>query len=596
MSDGPETEVTLKSPIDWSKINPADLETDPKLRQLKQEAMQAQLDYAQSLENRYRNPNWFKVAAGFGKPQLGGFFASLGSANEALGEWQEQQRSIAPAVARMRAEIAGQQIGYGQAQKASEIIQKGAQRPSGPTPQESADVERLTGGAKGSSAAYFAAKQARLAAIAAAIRNNKDIAELKTLYDPSEVDEAIVKFNLEGGKGTSAPADASPVAAPVSKSTPSETGEKPKQEKLYVYGENGPTVNEEGRGFIKSGVPIISMFRTQAEQDALKHHKDDKGNWFTKEGLPVSELVGLHENGNALDVDPKKITPAHEKILKDAGFNRPIPDQDPGHWQRSQTVPASAEQVVSTSKGEKSYYPMTFPAPDYKNISETERSQRRDLYVKQVNDEENANVAKFNGYREIAFGPTHTNLKNLYEMTINMIKNDPDRAQRVFNIIRNNGQIAAALDRGIGASIGNFHANVNLPVEEFLRAGLSKDDQTYADRLMSAFVSLGNAKLRTQGITVSNATGNEYMNLLHSAANLGQTPEAALNNLYHDRANFDHTKEMYDVISKERRDRVNPNSNSKITDIMLNSDDLRALDKKYEKIHAAYDRPLMKRQ
>ncbi len=41
-------------------------------------------DSQKALEQRYANPNWFKVAAGFFKPQLGGFAASLGSANFSL--------------------------------------------------------------------------------------------------------------------------------------------------------------------------------------------------------------------------------------------------------------------------------------------------------------------------------------------------------------------------------------------------------------------------------------------------------------------------------------------------------------------------------
>ena len=48
---------------------------------------------AEALAQRYANPNWFNVAAGFLKPQLGGFMASLGSANQALGDWQEKQRA-----------------------------------------------------------------------------------------------------------------------------------------------------------------------------------------------------------------------------------------------------------------------------------------------------------------------------------------------------------------------------------------------------------------------------------------------------------------------------------------------------------------------
>jgi hypothetical protein len=59
-----------------------------------------------TLEERYAQPNWFKVAAGFAKPQLGGFMASLGSASEALGENVEQQRSMGIPLAKMRTEMA----------------------------------------------------------------------------------------------------------------------------------------------------------------------------------------------------------------------------------------------------------------------------------------------------------------------------------------------------------------------------------------------------------------------------------------------------------------------------------------------------------
>jgi hypothetical protein len=60
----------------------------------------------QALETRYQQPNWWKVAAGFAKPQLGGFMASLGSASEALGENVEQQRAMGIPLAKMRTEMA----------------------------------------------------------------------------------------------------------------------------------------------------------------------------------------------------------------------------------------------------------------------------------------------------------------------------------------------------------------------------------------------------------------------------------------------------------------------------------------------------------
>lgn len=48
---------------------------------------------SEALAQRYANPNWFNVAAGFLKPQLGGFMASLGSASQAMGENLEKQRA-----------------------------------------------------------------------------------------------------------------------------------------------------------------------------------------------------------------------------------------------------------------------------------------------------------------------------------------------------------------------------------------------------------------------------------------------------------------------------------------------------------------------
>ena len=66
----------------------------------------AQQEALQALENLYAQPNWWKVAAGFAKPQLGGFMASLGSASEALGENVEQQRTQQLPIAQMRAQLA----------------------------------------------------------------------------------------------------------------------------------------------------------------------------------------------------------------------------------------------------------------------------------------------------------------------------------------------------------------------------------------------------------------------------------------------------------------------------------------------------------
>jgi len=74
-----------------------------------QDSQQVMLDQLQTaekaLKDRYENPNWFNVAAGFLKPQLGGFAASLGSASQALGENVEKQRANEIPLFNVRAQV-----------------------------------------------------------------------------------------------------------------------------------------------------------------------------------------------------------------------------------------------------------------------------------------------------------------------------------------------------------------------------------------------------------------------------------------------------------------------------------------------------------
>jgi hypothetical protein len=94
---------------DFSKVNPYGVREE-QLADL-QDTLQEQI---KSLENRYAQPNWFKIAAGFAKPQLGGFMASLGSAAEAHGDTVEQQRAMALPIAQMRSQLAQSNVLMGQ--------------------------------------------------------------------------------------------------------------------------------------------------------------------------------------------------------------------------------------------------------------------------------------------------------------------------------------------------------------------------------------------------------------------------------------------------------------------------------------------------
>ena len=98
-------------------------ETDPEL-QRNIDAREAGL---QALESRYENPNWFNVAAGFAKPQLGGFTASLGSAAQALGDWQEQQRANQIPIYNARAQVALLKNKQAHRQTAANLYQNGVE-------------------------------------------------------------------------------------------------------------------------------------------------------------------------------------------------------------------------------------------------------------------------------------------------------------------------------------------------------------------------------------------------------------------------------------------------------------------------------------
>ena len=124
--------MATDSGLTATAINPAGL--TPENLAKYEEALKASMD---ALQARYANPNWFNVAAGFLKPQLGGFAASLGSAGAALGDWEEKKRTNELTLAQMRAEnaraglVLGSKMGTARAQ--AEVVKNlgGPSTPAG---------------------------------------------------------------------------------------------------------------------------------------------------------------------------------------------------------------------------------------------------------------------------------------------------------------------------------------------------------------------------------------------------------------------------------------------------------------------------------
>jgi hypothetical protein len=128
----------LSLATDPSKINPAGASQEDLTEY--QKSLDAQI---KALEQRYANPNYFKVAAGFLKPQLGGFFASLGSASEALGENLELQRSSELPIAQMRSQLAQSKILTGQNKTVADMVAEYQASGKPLTPEFVAEVKRI---------------------------------------------------------------------------------------------------------------------------------------------------------------------------------------------------------------------------------------------------------------------------------------------------------------------------------------------------------------------------------------------------------------------------------------------------------------------
>ena len=123
---------------DLSKVNTYGLD-DERLQDLHQ----AQQDAYDALQQRYQQPNWFKVAAGFAKPQLGGFTASLGSAADALGDTVEEQRAQQLPLAEMKMRMAQSNLLLGQNKKASDMVADRRNNGLPITPEFAAEIARI---------------------------------------------------------------------------------------------------------------------------------------------------------------------------------------------------------------------------------------------------------------------------------------------------------------------------------------------------------------------------------------------------------------------------------------------------------------------
>jgi hypothetical protein len=177
-------EITGKKPENLVGLNKEDVD---KYRE-------AQQGFIKSLETRYSQPNWFNVAAGFAKPQLGGFLASIGSASQALGEQQEKQRDIQLPLYKARSELAAYEMGLKQKGQAAANIEAASKQNRTLTAPEGMITTALEKGPTAGSEAGARMQSDQASQIRSAISSATSFAEVMSKLGNQYTDQQVGEF------------------------------------------------------------------------------------------------------------------------------------------------------------------------------------------------------------------------------------------------------------------------------------------------------------------------------------------------------------------------------------------------------------------
>jgi len=579
-----------------------------------QELTKAQQDIASALEHRYDQPNWFKVAAGFAKPQLGGFLASLGSASEAMGENVEQQRASMLPVAQMKLQIAQSNMLLGANKKVADEIKTWRNAHPGQTPSA-----QLVGdwAAKAPGSSVVKSLQDELKFQQDQQTQNLQRVEQKQRNNIplTEADKLVLSQDPEGQPRVE------PTAPPVR--------EQPKKEeqplfqmpidtsKTHIssgFGEREDPFNKgkkqhhpgwdlaapEGTDVTSIGKGKILHINedTGTGKDYGNNVIVDYGNGYTvryghlngfdpnlKEGQdidPGTKIGGVGKTGRAtgphLDVtvfkNGKPVDPA--SVFGDP-FNKNVRG---GNETRAEAPPTAPTKTT--------FYTHSVPMPNTEGAGSATREVVMKNYAENAAKVEAPYAEQVANLQPVMSGPNYTRVKNQYDTAISMIEKNPDLARTVFAMLRQE-PIQAALAEGFGIHAGTFNANVSLPIRAFKDAGLGDPEKNFADKLFSSLMNITMANLRAQGVAMGKVPQQEYMKALSGFVSPDQTSPAALNILHHSRADFDQNKEYFDTIQRERKEHVDPFSATPYADINNNSKELQAIHKKYALVKKQYD-------
>lgn len=458
-----------------------------------------------ALEARFAQPNLYNIAAGFFKPQLGGFFASLGSAAEAEGQRLEQERAMAIPIAEMRAKLAQSQAMMGQNIDVSRQIEEWRKKPENAGKQPPADL-----------VAHWASKAPDLPAVKSMLEQQKLSMEARTL------------------------------------------SQKEQQQALETLGRQMTIAKELAeRGQITPAEYTRRINSYSQQIDALQNAAK-----FGNMPVPTNTAPSVTTTPSGKPIVETPPPNVQNRTWPDVN-QKPVYTTT----QPPPTTSAAPAPAQKQSRYLPEFY--TKPLLDPQEMRPAIQAQQKSDYEAARTAAYADNEAKQKEFNKLqAFGSALGDYRNIEiaKQTIqDIIRDDPKGAQKLIDAVREGGPLAAAAQAGFGAHVGSIVMNISLPVQAYQNAGLDVNKRTDYDALLSAFATLASTGLHSEGITATNYHPSMFQQSMAKYAGMGQTARNAYHTSMQSALNF---REQYELgkLWKQEFQRTNPESWSRYVD------------------------------
>ncbi|CAB4122603.1 hypothetical protein UFOVP35_38 [uncultured Caudovirales phage] len=506
---------------------------DPSSVEAYQKALQ---DSVTALEQRYAQPNWFNVAAGFLKPQLGGFAASLGSATQALGENVEKQREAQPQIAMMRAELGRSQMAMGNQKQAADAL---SQWQASGKPMDEGTYARIIALAPGSSAAN-AAKAAYEGE-----KTNVGLQTAKQQLSVSQQAQELQRAQQELNAGV--------------------ITREEYQNRLKGLQQFAPTAEKvPSRPSDTSNTTLVPSKELTPSPTGTPTFKFDLGTNY--ENLP-----GILKNIKGMPAEDQKGAMDYVESLLSPGV--PL----------SRTVEKKEEKgPVTLSSGLGATSGMT-PEQNAAAIKRAEDSAE----------------TRYQGLQSVGAPETYTPLSRAVQNQIELIKNNKEAAGRVSAVLAGS-PLLAALNEGVGVSLNGLSANLRLPVETYIRAKLDPKDQDLGKAMANNYATIALAQQKIGNVNPSSARNMELGLYKGATPSLDTTPNVSLRALSHLKQDLDSTHEQFNhtksILMGENKDiKLAKDEPARLSAILNHStfdNILTPYNKKHQAIEDAFQRSL----